>query len=52
MDPIGAPTRADDPDLDPDLDGLINADEYLNCPATKSDIAMLLKEIRELREKM
>jgi hypothetical protein len=29
-----------------------NADEYLNCPATKSDIAMLLKEIRELREKM
>ena len=29
-----------------------NIDEYLNCPATKSDIAMLLKEIRELREKM
>jgi hypothetical protein len=28
------------------------AEDYLNCPATKSDIAMLLKEIRELGEKM
>ena len=26
--------------------------EYLDYPATKSDIAMLLKEIRELKEKM
>jgi hypothetical protein len=32
--------------------GLQSEDEYLNYPATKSDIAMLLKEIRELREKM
>jgi competence transcription factor ComK len=29
-----------------------NAVDYLNYPATKSDIAMLLKEIRELREKL
>ncbi len=26
------------------------AEDYLDCPATKSDIAMLLKEIRRLRE--
>jgi len=36
---------APETDLQPIMD-------YLNCPATKSDIAIILKEIRELREKM
>ena len=29
-----------------------SAAQYLDCPATKADIAMLLKEIRELRENL
>ncbi len=35
----------------PETDRRIALD-YLNCPATKSDIAILLKEIREIRENM